>query len=475
MFLSDELSLEVSADMRHELNKIVIDFADDFINTLEDRKAYMKGTGPSDSSAWRNINEAPENIQNLLEDLNNHMLETGLNPASGGNMGYVPGGGIYCSALGDYLAAATNPYAGNIYASPATVEIEGSLINWTGKLIGYKPGFGGNITSGGSMANLIAIATARNQKRINSTNVRRSVIYYSSLTHHSINKAIKFLGLEECVLRNIEVDKNFKFSVTALETQTRADIEKGLIPFMVVANAGATDTGTIDPLKVIHDICIKFNMWLHIDAAYGGFFMLTDVGKDKLEGLSNADSVVLDPHKSLLLPHDSCIVLVKKVEHLIEANGNSANYLQNSLTPDKYSPANFSPEMSKHYRGLSMWFPLKLYGTAVFSEYLREKIQLAYYLYEELKLIGYHVLCEPDLSVVIFRYETKNDKGSDIINQSILNYILEDGRVFISSTILQGKFTLRAAVLSFRTHKKEVDILISLLQRMMNFLEGSHK
>ncbi len=470
--MTDEFSLEESAGTRSAFNRVVLDFANGFLESLEDQKAYSnRKSSLAEADDWLGIDDSPTSLEQILDDFREHVVDRGLNPASGGHMGYIPGGGIYSAALGDYLAAVTNRYAGVFYASPGAVAMEEALIRWAGNLVGYDGGFGGNLTSGGSMANLIALATARTQKGIHAGNVRQSVIYCTPQTHHSIHKAIAFLGLQECLLREIGVDEKFRLSVPALRARMAGDVQKGLSPFMVVANAGSTDTGAIDPLHQIHELCEAYSAWFHIDAAYGGFFMLTKLGKDRLSGLGYADSVILDPHKGLFLPYGSGIVLVKKLKHLLDANRYNANYMQDALNADRHSPADLSPELSKHFRGMRMWLPLKLYGVGVFSEYLNEKLQLARYLYGQLQKLGFNVLCEPELSVVVFRYEV-GPGGHDTLNKAILEALLKDGRVFISSTILQGRYTLRAAILSFRTHKKEVDVLLELLQQITSELTG---
>jgi glutamate/tyrosine decarboxylase-like PLP-dependent enzyme len=458
--------LEESASERKALFESIQAFSEEFIDSLSTQKAFHYEThAANERDAFFKIDTNNAPLDSILDFFKERVVDTGLNPVSGGHLGYIPGGGIYSSALGDYLAAVTNRYAGVFYASPGAVRMEDALIDWTGKLIGYADGFGGNLTSGGSMANLIALHTAKHHKNISISKVSKSVIYCTSQTHHSIYKALKVIGLETCTIREIPVDSRFKISLKALETQIKHDEQIELTPFLIIANAGSTDVGAVDPLEALSRISKNHNIWLHVDAAYGGFFMLTALGEDKLKGIELADSLILDPHKGLFMPYGLGIVLVKNIDHLAAAHAYSANYMRDAEMENQYSPADLSPELSKHFRGLRMWLPLKLYGETVFSDYLKEKIQLAYYLYEELIAIGYQVVCEPDLSVVAFRLELKN-YSSDVLNKIILDYVQQDGRIFISSTVLDGKLTLRAAVLSFRTHKKEIDLLLYLLKKI---------
>ncbi|RKS01669.1 aminotransferase class V-fold PLP-dependent enzyme [Flavobacterium sp. 102] len=461
--------LEESQQQRKELLDKTITFGENFLDNLTHLKAYNKPLSATVSTNKKLlINDNTANIEEILLLLEEEVLKPGLNTASGANMGYIPGGGIFSSALGDYIAAISNKFAGVFYASPGAVNMENELIRWTANLAGYTEGYGGNLTSGGSYANLIALLTAKRAKNINIRNVEKTVVYCSHQSHHSIQKAINIIGLEDCIIRYINIDSELRIDVKELEVQITEDLKIGLNPFLVIANAGSTDAGMIDPLLDIGKIAAKHSIWFHIDAAYGGFYLMTNRGRKKLNGISAADSIIMDPHKSLFLPYGSGIVLIKDIKHLIAANQYTANYMQDAGEDgNSYSPSILSPELSKHFRGLRMWLPLKLYGQSAFKEYLDEKLDLAKYFYSEVKKIGFEVGPKPDLSVVIFRYVPRNG-NADHFNRFIVKEIQNNGKVFISSTIINGNFTLRAAIVSFRTHKTEVDFLLNMLSEIIS-------
>uniref|UniRef100_UPI004047E22A pyridoxal phosphate-dependent decarboxylase family protein n=2 Tax=Roseivirga sp. TaxID=1964215 RepID=UPI004047E22A len=461
-------SLETTPDQRHSLQKSVIEYAEGFLNSLESKKAYEYDSyGKEDGDSFFEIDEKNYPIEDILPFIAERVDTPGLNPASGGHLGYIPGGGIYESALGDYLAAVSNRYAGVFYASPGAVRMENALIDWAGKLIGYTGRFGGNLTSGGSIANLIAISTARDAKKLKGKDLETTVIYTTQQTHHSLQKAIKLCGLAECVLRIIELDEHYRIITEQLKAQILKDEQQGLQPFLVIANAGSTDVGAVDPLNEIAAISEEHNLWFHVDAAYGGFFLLTKQGRDVMSGIEKADSVIMDPHKGLFLPYGSGIVLIKNIEHLAAANSYEANYMQDTkMHQNEMSPAELSPELSKHFRGMRMWLPLKLHGIAPFKACLEEKMELAKYFYSRIKSMGFEVGPSPVLSTVIFRYLPK-DKDANELNAAIVKAIHQDGRIFISSTTLNGQFYMRAAVLSFRTHKKEIDLLLAIIQAQL--------
>ncbi len=463
-FAKPVFELEETASERKALFDKINNFSEEFLESLPARKAFHYNTHPeTEADSFFEIDSQKASVDTVLDFFEARVLNTGLNPTSGGHLGYIPGGGIYSSAIADYLAAVTNRYAGEFYASPGAVRMEDALIDWAGKLMGYSEGFGGNLTSGGSIANLVALHTAKHHKNISGTAISKSVVYCTAQSHHSIYKALKIIGLESCIIRKTPLDSHFRISVDDLENEIKADEREGLKPFLLIANAGSTDVGAVDPLVSLGNIAKNHNLWFHVDGAYGAFFMLTAQGREKLEGIELADSIILDPHKGMFLPYGSGIVLIKNITHLAAAHSYTANYMRDAHIEGQYSPSNLSPELSKHFRGLRMWLPLKLYGEQAFSDYLNEKLQLATYLSHHLVALGYEVVCKPDLSVVAFRLDLVQ-YDSDEQNKKVLDYIQKDGRIFISSTVLDNKLTLRAAILSFRTHKKDIDLFLELLK-----------
>ncbi|HNP19275.1 MAG TPA: aminotransferase class I/II-fold pyridoxal phosphate-dependent enzyme [Fulvivirga sp.] len=407
--------------------------------------------------------ENTDDFNGILTYINERIDAHGLQPASGGHLGYIPGGGLYEAALGDYLASVSNQYSGVSYASPGAVRLENSLIQWVGKIVGYTLGFAGNLTSGGSIANLIAINTAKHSKQINSQNVRKSVIYTTQQTHHSLLKAIKLTGLDECVVRVIAMDETFSMLTNAFEKTVVEDLQNGLNPFLVISNAGSTDVGAVDPLEDISNIAQKHGLWHHVDAAYGGFFMLTEAGRKTLKGIEKADSIILDPHKGLFLSYGSGVVLVKDGLKLKNAFSQEANYMQDTVGEYDWSPADLSPELSRPFRGLRMWIPLKIHGVAKFSQCLDEKLLLANYFYVKIKALGFETGPQPALSVVLFRYVPSDGEANDFNKAAVAN-IHHSCKVFISTTSIDNVFWLRVAILSFRTKRKEVDVLLGHLK-----------
>ncbi|QHL86067.1 aminotransferase class V-fold PLP-dependent enzyme [Nibribacter ruber] len=469
------LLLEPSATDRLPVQQAVEQYAQAFLEDLPQLPVFVdtpdKGAGLLQSP----IEEEGIPVQEALGLLKEQVDTPGINPASGGHMGYIPGGSLYYSGLGDYLAAVTNRYAGIFYSSPGAVRMENMLIRWMAQEIGFPQDTAGNLTSGGSIASLIALVTARDAQNITCRIIPDSVIYCTSHTHHCLDKALRIAGLGECQLRHVPMDAQYRMDPKALQMQLEQDKAKGLKPWLLIASAGTTDVGAVDPLAALADLAQQHGLWYHVDAAYGGFFALSPTGKQKLKGIERADSVVMDPHKGLFIPYGSGAVLIKNSQQLTESHHYQASYMQDTLSvTGEVSPADVSPELSKHFRGLRIWLPLKLHGVAAFRSALEEKLLLAQYTYQKLQgLPGFEVPVAPDLSVVIFRYLPEAAIDANAFNQKLIQAVQKDGRVFLSSTLLDGQFMIRFAILSFRTHKATLDLALEILQEKAKEITAS--
>jgi aromatic-L-amino-acid/L-tryptophan decarboxylase len=469
--------LEPSPAKRKDWDTAVQNYAHRFIDNIREGKAFQMPENPAPGIRNYLFDENPKDLHEVLNVLKENLHTCGINPASGGHLGYIPGGGIYPTAMGDYLAAVTNQYAGIFFADPGAVRLENVLIRWMCQLVGYPDTALGNLASGGSIANLIAFVTARDFKKITSDKITRSVIYLTGQVHHCVHKAIRIGGMAEAIVRFVPMDSRYRMSAKALKEQVEQDKANGLNPFLVVASAGTTDTGAMDPLNDIADICENNGLWFHVDAAYGGFFLLANVEnpdgttiKQSFRGIERSDSLAIDPHKGLFLAYGVGAVLIKNVRAQMASHYYRANYMQDAdITSDEFNPADLSPELTKHWRGLRMWLPLQLFGTTPFKAALEEKIWLCRYFYGEIQKMGFEVGPYPDLSVCIYRYRPASGDINDF-NLKLVEHIQCDGRIFISSTTIDGEVWLRLAVLSFRTHLREIDILLEMFREGLRLL-----
>lgn len=466
--------LEPGRADREELQQKATRYSNHFIDKLPDEPAYTTYVKETVNRLLNDpITDEGADADEVLSIFSEQVVPPGLNLSSGRHFGYIPGGGLTTSAVGDYLAAITNRYAGVYSSSPGAVALETRMINWLKNLFGYPESGGGYLSSGGSHANLTAIVAARDSKKLKGADYNRAVVYITEQTHHCVDRALNVAGMSECVRRKIPMDNQFRMRANLLDKAIEEDKENGLISWLIVASAGSTDAGAVDPLDEITPITRKHSLWFHVDAAYGGFFMLTRKGKDLLKGISDCDSLVVDPHKGMFLPYGIGALLVKDPDVLLWAHRFEASYMNDTkVDSGMYSPAEISPELSKHFRAVRMWLPLKLHGVKPFQAALEEKLLLAEMLWEKLSNTEQIVTGpKPQLSVVMFRWEPfGDDSANDEINKKLHKLFLEDGRVFLSVTTIDGRFYFRVAILSARTHLSDVELLLKVLEEKIDFL-----
>lgn len=380
-------------------------------------------------------------------------------------MAYIPGGGLFHSGLGDLLAAVSNKYSGFASASPGAVRIENACVDWLASVIGYPDGSGGTLTSGGSIANLTAVVAAREARDADGG----GAIYTTRFAHYCVDKAVRIAGRARAPRRVIATDDRYRMDLGALEAALEQDRRDGIAPWLVVASAGTVDTGAIDPLPQIAALCRHYGAWFHVDGAYGGLFALCDEGRALLRGIDLADSVALDPHKTLFLPYGTGAALVRDQRHLLDAFSATGAYIQplgeSEVGP---SPADLSPELTRHFRALRLWLPLQIAGVAAFRAAQSEKLALARYFHARLvELDGFDPGPEPELSVVAFRYGDDDD-----FNQRLITHLQREGRVMLSGTRIDGRFFIRCAILSFRSHIEHIDQAIDAIVDGVAALNG---
>lgn len=449
---SQARQLDPSADQFDDWLRQVAAFGRRFLAEVDGLPAVTAGGG---HGLDQGFSEQSDTLPQILAVLEREVLGSGINAASGRFMGYIPGGGIPAAAVGDFLAALTNRYAGVFAASPGAAEIENVCVRWLCDLVGYGPSAWGTLLSGGTLATLTALTVARDSRP--ACDWPRAVAYSTAQTHHAFDKCLRIIGLGDIQRTLVATDAKHRMRVSDLLACVATDRAAGLSPWLVCATAGTTNTGAVDPLGDILAFCRSEDLWAHVDAAYGGCFLLTEQGKKLLSGVRDADSVVLDPHKGLFLPYGCGAVVVKDGERLRRAFASTADYLADVDAAGDASPADFSPEGTRHFRGLRMWLPLALHGLANYRAALEEKLLLARYVYEQLKTLdGIEMGPEPELSCVVFRAS-----AGDAATRELLRRIIDRGQVYASSTRLEDRLTIRLCILNFRTHLAHVEQAVS--------------
>lgn len=389
-----------------------------------------------------------------------------------GYLAYIPGGGIYGAALADFVANALNRYTGLTAPSPALGRLEEDVLAWLCRAFGYGPEARALLTSGGSLATVSAVVAARHAHFGDGGDFHHATAYTSTQSHHSVLKGLRLAGIPTANVRFIEVDGTFRMRPEALAAAIDQDRRAGKAPFLVIAAAGTTNTGAVDPLGALAALCAREALWLHVDAAYGGAFVLCEEGRRRLPDLDRADSITFDPHKGLFLPYGTGCLLVRDGQKLRAAHQVDAEYLQDLNGGGRrdvpWTPAELGPELSRDFRGLRLWLPLMLHGAGAFRDALAEKLRLAQLFEARLdQLIAggapLELVARPQLSLVAFRLARRPGEALPAWNQrnaALLAAINARQRVHLSSTTLPAAdgaaFTLRVCVLSFRTHEPQV-------------------
>lgn len=435
----------------------------DFVARFTEGLAAAPGTGVSADPGLRELllrppGDGPSGFASLLATFA-AAAGKAVETAGPGYLAYIPGGGLFVSALAEFLARSVNRYTGLAGLAPELVALEQGVLRWLCGEFGLPAGAGGLITTGGSMATLAAVVAARQHQL--GEDFQAGTIYLTEHSHHCIAKAARIAGLAAGRLRTVPATGGLRMDTGAAARMIAADRAAGLRPFLLVGNAGTTSTGVVDPLPELASLAAREGLWFHADGAYGGCFQLTGRGRAALAGIGQADSIVLDPHKGMFLPYGTGVLLVRDAARLAAAHSGEAHYLQD-LDAETALPdfAGLGPELTREFRGLRLWLPLHLHGVAAFRGALEEKLDLARHAYQDLAADpAFEVPWEPTLSTVAFRLRD----GGDDASLALLDRVNRAGRVFLSSTRIGGRVMLRLCILSHRTHREHVAEALALI------------
>ncbi len=395
----------------------------------------------------------------------------GFNTTGQGYLAYIPGGGLFAAALATYLASAVNRFTNLWNAAPVFAQIEATVIRWLADEFDYPEAARGILTTGGSLANFSAIVAAR--RALLPEDFLKGTLYVSDQTHASVAKSAVLAGFPPANVRSVPVTSELRLDLDAVQRMVAEDRRAGYRPFLLVANAGTTNTGAVDPIAACVGLARAEGLWVHADAAYGGFFQLTERGRKLFAGIDGVDSITLDPHKGMFLPYGTGCLLVREGQRLRQAHQIGAAYLQDLAAEDEIPNfTDYSPELSRDFRGLRVWLPVKLHGLGAFRQALDEKLDLARFLYEGLRETpGFELPWEPELTVVPFRYSpTRGD--AEAFNRRLLERINASRRVFLSSTLVHDRFVIRACIVSHRTHRDRVQEGLEIIRRSARELES---
>ena len=448
--------LHISAAEFRMLADRVTSLASDYYAQLPDARAFPRVSG-QETQATFDEPLTEEGLHGAALDALAKVMEMSR-PPSARFFGYVLGSGEPVAALADLLASVLNQNVTSWRSAPAAVTVERQVVRWIADSLECG-GMSGNLCGGGSSANLMALAMAREARLpANEDGAQPGVVYVSSETHMSVAKAVALLGLGRRNLRVVAVDEQFRMDVVALESAIADDQAAGRVPIAVVASAGTVSTGAIDPLEQVGAICRARGLWLHVDGAYGAPAAM--VAGEKFRGLRAADSLSLDLHKWLYQPVDCGMLLFKDAKHARAAFSHTGEYAR-VLDADPVEGFAFfeeSLELSRRFRALKVWLSLRYHGLDAFRNAIRADLQHARQLADDIRGTPQLELLAPvELSAVCFRYrDSAAGEDLDALNQAILRRMIENGRIYLSNAAVRGHFALRACFVNHRTQPADV-------------------
>ncbi|HSS15742.1 MAG TPA: aminotransferase class I/II-fold pyridoxal phosphate-dependent enzyme [Candidatus Dormibacteraeota bacterium] len=471
--------LDPSADEIRDWGNSVIQFMADYLGGLSQRGVYRHMSsrrirGRFDSA----LPTKGIDFDELLKIFREAIVPFSRQNAHPRMFGYVQSPGTPLAAFADLLASTLNANLTVWRSAPAPVELERLTIDWIRQILGFDEKAGGLFVSGGSMANLSALAAARHAKDHSSGRLR---IYASSETHFSIAKAAALLGIGRENVRQVTVDERFKIRVDDLVAKITADLEAGDVPLCVVANAGTVNTGAVDPLAEIREVADRFKLWMHVDGSYGAFAVLAESARKLFAGIERADSIALDPHKWLYLPVDVGCVIYRDPEIARAAFAHEAEYTRiiGEQADEAFAFWDYGPELSRRFRALKVWMVLKGVGLGSLGKAIENNLACARYLESMVRASDdFEMVAPVELSIFCFRHipvQLRNESphAIDAFNERLLVALQRDGSSYVSNATPGGRFALRGCVLNYRTTLRDMEILLDDLRRVRRSLPAS--
>lgn len=485
-------SLDPSPEEIRDWGKHAVDLAADYFGSIRERRVYPQTSAKQIREQLdHNLPIETTDFETVLASFRDVVVELSRHNSHPRMFGYVQGPGIPISAIADLLASALNANLTAWRSAPSAVEVERLVIGWIQQIVGCEDHGAGLFVSGGSMANFAALAAARRNKAPEELVTRGARllpqvmrVYASEGAHHSIAKAATLLGIGRDNVRPVAVDDRGRMRIEHLIQRVTGDLEAGHLPFCVVANAGTVMTGAFDPLAAISEVARRFNLWMHVDACYGGFAAMAASARPLFAGITEADSIALDPHKWLYLPLDCGCLLYRDAEAARATFAHEAEYTRviAQEADEAFAFWDYGPELSRRFRALKLWMTLKVIGVRRLAQAIEENLSSARY-FEQLVQASddFEMLAPVELSIFCFRYvpprmkfalagtdeiaRGKLDLELDRLNERLLVQLQRDGSSYLSNALVRGRFALRGCVMNYRTTLRDMEILLDDLRR----------
>ncbi|HLK21697.1 MAG TPA: aminotransferase class V-fold PLP-dependent enzyme [Bryobacteraceae bacterium] len=453
--------LAFSPERMREIGYRVVDRLVEHLATLSSQRVGTKGDPAQLRTAFREpVPEQGSEFEAVLEQVERVLANT-MHVNHPRFFAYVPGPGNFVGAMADALVSGYNVFAGTWISGSGPAAVELTVLEWLRQLCGLPETAGGIFVSGGTLANLTALAVARHVKV--SGPLEDATVYYSDQAHSSLEKAIRVIGVPAANWRKIPSDSGYRLPVRDLAQRIENDRASGKRPFCVIASAGTTNTGAIDPLPAISQLCREQDLWLHVDGAYGAAAVIAPRGRELLAGLELADSLSLDPHKWLFQPYEIGCVLLRNHDHLLDTFRILPEYLKDTqLHTDEFNFTDHGIQLTRNFRALKLWMSIKVFGLAAIRAAIEHGFQLAEFAEACLrKMPGWEIVTPAQMGIVCFRYTHVDDAA----HLRLVQTLLEDGFALITSTVLRGQTVLRTCTINPRTTDADVQQSLERLDR----------
>ena len=470
------MSFDFDSATRRKLGYQLIDRVDEFYSSLPDRPVQL----PADRRTYGPLsNPLPElgaDPAQVLEEVCREMVDKGFHVPSANYFGLMNPTPAYMGFLGEALVAALNPQLATLARSQLASKIEVETVRWIGERVGWKAeAFNGTFTSGGNEANFSGMALALASRFPDAIEEgvasigAQPVLYASAEAHHSLDKSAGLLGIGRKALRRVPVKPNLQLDPEELEQAIRNDLAAGRKPFCVVATAGTTNSGTVDDIPAIYEICQRHDLWLHVDGAYGGAAVFSDQHRDLVRGIELSDSITIDPHKWLAMPYAAGVILTRHPETLTRAFAVAAAYMPKAAGATLPDNSRISTQWTRRMNALKLWLTLRVHGRRAYEELIDRQLQLARSFADWVDSSeDFELAARPQLPIVTFRIKANGKLSASngqlaAAHAAIVDEVTRDGRRWISETVANGSSVMRMMVISYLTTQRHLAALQSAL------------
>lgn len=471
--MSDPVQFALDEKTRRELSAQLMEAINGYFTSLPNCKVQVPANKRTFAALTETLPEEGTDPARVLREVCAGMVDKGFHVPSANYFGLMNPTPAFAGVLAEALVAALNPQLATQNRSQLASKIENLTLHWIGERVGWTGGFGGTFTSGGNEANLtgLALALAHHFPKAIEDGVAaigaRPVLYASEESHHSLDKSAGMLGLGRSALRRLPVNARIQMDLDKLEAVIKADKAAGHKPFCVVATAGTTNSGAVDDMETIAEVCRQHNLWLHVDGAYGGAAIFSDRHRDLVRGIEKADSITIDPHKWLAMPFAAGVILTSHPELLEQAFGVSTPYMPKSAgatLPDNFK---VSTQWSRRMNSLKLYLTLRIHGRKAYEAHIGRQLELARNFAERIRKSDVFGLdSEPMLTIVNLRLKIPGESEAALTaaHQAIVDEVTRSGERWISATQVRGRSVIRVMVISYLTGEKQLDDLFAALE-----------